>query len=56
MVTNYWKEREDLMGLSTEEKPQDVADGTTFYEVNTANFYIFYGGTWYNQNEIIEEG
>lgn len=44
-----WKERKDLIGLSEETKPTDEVDGTTYYEVDTSNFYIFYNGTWYLQ-------
>lgn len=55
MLTEYQKTRTDLLGLSTEEKPtadnEYVVDGTTFYEVDTGDLYIFYDGTWYNQNE-----
>lgn len=50
-LTQYVNYRADLIGLSTEAKPQEnVIDGTTFYEVDTTNFFIFYKGTWYNQN------
>ena len=45
----YWNYRKDIIGLSTESKPTDVVDGTTFLEVNTSKFYIFYEGTWYEQ-------
>lgn len=55
MLTEYQKTRTDLLGLSTEEKPtadnEYVVDGTTFYEVDTGDLYIFYKGEWYNQNE-----
>lgn len=44
-----WKGRKDLIGLSTETKPTDEADGTTFYEVDTGAFFIYYEGTWYEQ-------
>lgn len=55
MIVDYQKTRTDLLGLSTEEKPtaenENVVNGTTFYEVDTGDLYIFYNGTWYNQNE-----
>ena len=52
MVGEYLKWRSDLIGLSTEEKPltgEKVVDGSTFYEVDTGKFFIFYKGTWYEQ-------
>ena len=44
----------DFVGLSTDSKPTNVKDGSTFLEVNTTNFYIFYKGTWYNQSSAEE--
>lgn len=41
----------DLVGLSTEEKKTNVKDGSTFFEVDTSNLYVFYKGTWYLQGE-----
>lgn len=41
----------DLVGLSTESKPTDLKDGSTFLEVNTSDFYMFYKGTWYKVKE-----
>ena len=58
MKNNY---RFDLIGLSTEDKPTKMedgtilADGSTFYEVDTSEFYIFYRETWYKQGESSEE-
>lgn len=44
------KFRLDIVGLSTEEKPTEgVEDGTTYYTVDTQELYIYYKGTWYNQ-------
>lgn len=44
------KFRLDIVGLSTEEKPQTgIEDGTTYYTVDTQELYIYYKGTWYNQ-------
>lgn len=40
-----------LFGLSTETKPTDVENGTTFYTVDTQEFFIFYKGNWYNQED-----
>lgn len=47
MTINLYKA--DLLGLSTDEKPSNQIDGTTFYEVDTSTFYIYYKGTWYEQ-------
>lgn len=42
--------RFDFIGLSTDSKPTAKAvDGSTFYEVDTSTFFIFYKGTWYEQ-------
>lgn len=35
--------------LSSESKPTDVADGAICLEVDTANWYVFYSGTWHVQ-------
>ena len=41
----------DYIGLSTETKyTEGIANGSTFYEVDTAKLYIFYKGTWYEQS------
>lgn len=46
----FWNDRKDFLGLSTDEKKTTgVIDGSTFYEVDTSSFYIFYDGTWYEQ-------
>lgn len=50
-----WDFRGDFIGLSTEPKPNNEIDGTTFYEVDTGNFYILYNGTWYLQGESAGE-
>ena len=42
--------RYDYLGLSSEDKPQDLVDGTTFYEVDTSKFFIWYNGQWYEQS------
>lgn len=36
-------------GLSTEEKPANVSDGTVYYAVDTKKAFIYYKGTWYEQ-------
>ena len=45
----------DLVGLSTEAKPTNLKDGSTYFEVDTSDLYIFYKGTWYKQGEDEEE-
>lgn len=45
-----WEFRSDYLGISIEEKPQVEANGTTYYEVDTSRFYIWYNGTWYEQH------
>ena len=48
-VTPVTLSRTDIVGLSTEEKPNNQQDGTTFYEVDTGTFFIYYKGNWYEQ-------
>jgi len=39
----------DLRGMSTDTKPTDVPNGSTFFEVNTGKVFAFdgHGKTWY---------
>lgn len=39
----------ELKGLSSESKPLDAPNGSTFIEMDTGNVYMFdaTGGTWY---------
>lgn len=49
----------NFLGLSTETKPlsgEKVVDGSTFYECDTCNFYIYYNGNWYQQVFVTENG
>lgn len=40
----------DYIGLSTETKDtENIANGSTFWEVDTSKFFIFYNGVWYEQ-------
>lgn len=48
-MENFLKTRFDFLGLSTELKPTDCVDGSTYYEVDTSLFYIFYKNNWYVQ-------
>lgn len=42
--------RVEIIGLSTETKPtENIINGSTFKEVDTAKIYIYYAGTWYEQ-------
>lgn len=44
--------RIDIVGLSSEAMPEkDLKDGTTYYTVDTKQFYIYYKGEWYEQTE-----
>ena len=45
LTSNRW----DYGGLSSEDKPTDVSNLSTFLEVDTGKFYVFYKGTWYEQ-------
>lgn len=38
-----------IVGLSTEEKPINQHDGTTFLEVDTCKLFIYYKNFWYEQ-------
>lgn len=49
MKINLYKS--DLIGLSTETKPTNQIDGTTFYCVDTMQLYISYKNVWYLQDE-----
>lgn len=43
--------RVDIVGLSTDTKPtENVADSTTFYCVDNQKLYVYYKGTWYDQD------
>jgi len=46
-MPNEYIARNDYIGLSSESKPSPVVDGTTFFEVDTEKFYIYYKGEWY---------
>lgn len=51
--------RLDIVILSTEEKPTvNLKNGSTLYEVDTAKLYVWYEGSWYDEegNAVIEEG
>ena len=37
---------EHYIGLSTDEKPADVNDGSRFHCVDTGEEYIYFDGTW----------
>lgn len=40
------RNRCDLIGLSTDEKPTDVWANSLFLELDTGDFYYFTGETW----------
>lgn len=48
--------RTDIVGLSTEPLPtKGLQNGSTYYAVDTKQFYIYYEGTWHEQTEEAEE-
>ena len=50
--------RLDIVILSTETKPtENLKNGSTLYEVDTAKLYVWYKGSWYDEggNEVVEE-
>lgn len=49
MEENEYIARNDFIGLSTEEKPTKVVTGSTYYEVDTGEFFIYYVNQWYEQ-------
>lgn len=45
-----WTKPADYLGLSSETKETtDITNGSTYWEVDTSKLYIFYNGTWYEQ-------
>lgn len=44
--------RYDYLGLEDESKPAatSVADGSTYYEVDTGKLWLAYKGEWYDQD------
>lgn len=56
MVTAVDNMQKDFRGKSTDSKPQHVANGATFYEIDTQTLYMFdaESGDWVNQDG--EEG
>lgn len=49
LVNKIIRFRVDLLGTSEDTKPEDVPNGSTFYEVDTYKFYIMWGGEWLEQ-------
>lgn len=46
MVTIHSSEKKELLGLSTDEKPEGVSKNTLFLELDTGDFYYFDGTEW----------
>jgi hypothetical protein len=49
----------NFLGLSSETKPlnnEKVINGSTFYECDTSNFFIYYNGEWYKQTFVTDDG
>ena len=54
----FLNNRIDIVKLSTEEKPtKDLKNGSTLYEVDTTELYVWYNGSWYDEegNAVVEE-
>ena len=50
--------RLDIVILSTETKPtENLKNGSTLYEVDTTKLYVWYNGSWYDEegNAVVEE-
>lgn len=48
---DYTSTATDYIGLSSETKEtENIADGSTFLEVDTSKMFVFYKGTWYEQS------
>lgn len=45
---DYTSTATDYIGLSSE--TENIADGSTFLEVDTSKMFVFYKGTWYEQS------
>lgn len=56
MVSAYHKgvESTDWIGLSSETKPAQTPDGSTYLEVDTDMYYIKYGDTWYKYTPYLK--
>lgn len=50
LINKIIRFRVDLLGTSEDNKPFDVPNGSSFYEVDTFKFYIFWEGVWIEQN------
>jgi hypothetical protein len=49
-ITFTQNNKMEIIGISTEEKPtENIINGSTYKEVDTKKFYIFFDGTWYEQ-------
>ncbi|MCF0126450.1 MAG: hypothetical protein HUJ68_12000 [Clostridia bacterium] len=40
-------EIKEMIGFSTDDKPTNVGDGSTFLEVDTSEVFIYLEGTWH---------
>lgn len=45
-----YKNKQNYLMKSDEGYPENPANGSTLYYVDTGDFYIYYEGTWYNQS------
>ena len=56
MITIYSTTYNELMGLSTDEKPTGVSENMLFLELDTGKFYYFNGTKWVEVGTSDEEG
>lgn len=50
-ITYTQNNRVNIIGLEEESKPtEDIVNGSTFLEVDTATQFMFYEGAWYQQS------
>lgn len=46
MVTLHSSQKKELLGLSTDIKPDGMSENTLFLELDTGDFYYFDGTQW----------
>ncbi len=46
MITVHSSQKKELMGLSTDEKPNSISENTLFLELDTGDVYYFDGEEW----------
>lgn len=46
MITVHSSQKKELLGLSTDEKPESISENTLFLELDTGDIYYFDGTDW----------